>query len=101
MDHFNITQVCVNCFRGKKVFTVHLDLYNDQGRLAAHADRLSCFQFICHFCWRKTSLDFYKFSHPDLICHLKQLKKQYEQMKIALDQFNILFNNMKEMSYFP
>ena len=99
MDHFNITQICVNCLRGKKVFRVNLDLYDDQGKLQAGTDRLSCFQFICYFYWRKTSLDFYKFSHPDLICHLKQLRKQYEEMKVTLDKFNILFNNMKEKSY--
>ena len=101
MDHFYISQICVNCLRGKRVFRRDLDLYDNNGRLSVGTDRLHCFQFICNFCWRKTSLDFYKFSHPDLICHLKQLKRQYEEMKETLDRFNILFNNIKKQSYLP
>ena len=93
MDRFHISQICINCLRGKRVFTIHLDLYDDFGRLAIGTDRLHCFQFICEFCWRKTSLEFYKFSHPDLICYLKKLKQQHDEMKKLLDKFYILFNN--------
>ena len=53
------------------------------------------FRFMCHFCWRESSLDFYKFSHPDLICHLKRLHEQYNETKEALDKLYIIFNNIK------
>ena len=96
MDHFNITQVCIYCWRGKKSFRVDLKLYDDNGRLLPGIDKLESFCFICHFCWRSSPLDFYKFSHPDLICHLKNLHKQYEETKKALDKLYILFNNIKK-----
>ena len=96
MDHFNITQVCIYCLRGKKSFRVDLKLYDDNGRLLPGTEKLETFRFICHFCWRSSTLDFYKFSHPDLICHLKRLHEQYEETKKTLDKLYILFNNIKK-----
>ena len=93
MDHFNITQVCSNCLRGEKVFRVDLSLYDDEGRLNQGVENMDIFHFICHFCWRRSSLDFYRFSHPDLICHLKRLHEQYKEIQKALDKLYVLINN--------
>ena len=46
MDHLNITQVCVYCSRGQKVFKVNLDLYDDEGRLPIGIDKSVHFQFL-------------------------------------------------------
>ena len=40
MDHFNITQICVKCLRGKKEFRVDLKLYDDNGRLPEGVDKM-------------------------------------------------------------
>ena len=98
MNHLNITQVCAHCSRGQKVFIVNLDLYDDQGRLPIGIHRSTHFEFTCHFCLKKTSLDFYRFSHPDVIMHLKQLKQHLNEMKQLLHKFNILFNNMNNFN---
>ena len=96
MDHFNITQECVHCLRGAKLFRVDLSCYDDEGRLIVQSNDMERFRLMCPFCWRKTTLDFYRFSHPDLICYLKRLHKQYEETKKALDILYILFNNIKK-----
>ena len=96
MDHFNITQECVHCLRGAKLFRVDLSCYDDEGRLIVESNDMERFRLMCPFCWRKTTLDFYRFSHPDLICYLKRLHKQYEETKKALDILYILFNNIKK-----
>ena len=92
MDHFKITQTCVNCLRGKKVFRVDLDLYDAEGRLLPGTKRMKIFNFTCRYCWLESSLDFNKFSHPDLISHLKCLHKQYSDIEEALDQVLIILN---------
>ena len=46
MDHLNITQVCIYCSRGQKVFKVDLDLYDDEGRLPIGIDKSVHFQFM-------------------------------------------------------
>ena len=89
MDHFNINQTCANCVRGKKMFRVDLSLYDADGRLNHGVEK---FEFICHFCWRKSKLDFYRFSHPDLIKHLKNLYEHYKKIQEALNQMYILVN---------
>ena len=33
MDHINITQGCIYCLKGKKLFRVDLDCYDAEGRL--------------------------------------------------------------------
>ena len=98
MDHLNITQVCVYCSRGQKVFKVNLDLYDDEGRLPIEIDKSVHFQFICCFCQQRTLLDFYRFSHPDVIKHLKHLKKHLKEINETLHKFNILFNNMNNFN---
>ena len=77
------------------MFRVDLKLYDANGKLQHGTDQMETFRFICHFCWRSTTLDFYKFSHPDLICYLKRLHEQYEETRKALDKLYILFNNIK------
>ena len=96
MDHFNITQECVHCLRGSKLFRVDLSCYDAEGRLFIESKDMNRFRFICRFCWRESTLDFYRFSHPDLICYLKRLHKQYEETRQALDKLYILFNNIKK-----
>ena len=96
MDHFNITHECVCCLRGAKLFRVDLSCYNAEGRLILEPKDMGRFRFMCPFCWRESTLDFYRFSHPDLICYLKRLHEQYQQVKKALDQLYMLFNNIKK-----
>lgn len=95
MDHFNIRQICINCLRGEKEFRVDLKLYNENGKLATGIDETEQFRFVCNFCWQTTALDFYKFSHPDMIMHLKRLYQRDEERKEALDKLYIVFNNNK------
>ena len=93
MDHFKITQTCVNCLKGKKVFRVDLNLYDAEGRLLPGTRRRkNIFSFVCQYCFIESSLDFNNFSHPDLICHLKHLHKQYTEIEEALDQLLIIVN---------
>ena len=93
MAHFYITQVCINCLRGQKTFQVDLD--DADGKLPQGVDRLDKFQFMCRYCWRKTKLDFYKFSHPQLICYLKQLHQQLKETKKILDELYFSFSKIK------
>ena len=93
MDHFYITQICTKCVRGEKKFRIDLRLYDDNGRLADGVETMEQFCFICTFCWKKTRLDFYRFSHPDMILYLKRLNHQNEETKKALDRLYIIFNN--------
>ena len=99
MDYFKITQQCNKCQRGAQTFQVHLSLYDANGLLinAAAVQRMDVFKFTCHFCWENTQLDFYRFSHPDvilLIKHLKNINDQYKIMKQALNQMYICLNNI-------
>ena len=93
MDHFCIRQVCHGCWRGEKEFRVDLALYDDARRLPESVHSMEKFSFICPLCCKKTKLDFYKFSHPDMILHLRRLHQQNEQRRKALDQLYIVFNN--------
>ena len=93
MDHFNITQECIHCFRGSRVFRVDLTLYDAKGKLRIVPQNMNPFRFRCQFCWKVSSLDFYRFSHPDMICYLKRLHDQYEKTRKELDKLYILFYN--------
>ena len=96
MDHFNIAQTCVNCSREKKVFRVDLNLYDAEGKLfPGTRRRKNIFSFVCRYCLTESSLDFHKFSHPDVICYLKRLHKQYTEMDKALDQLLIILNKTR------
>ena len=95
MDHFYINQICTNCWRGNQMFRVDLSLYDADGKLRAGIDEMEQYCFICIFCWRTTSLDFYTFSHPSMILHLRHIERLYEQqtntfkkLKIAFDKVN-------------
>ena len=57
-----------------------------------YSQSLSIFE--CSFCRQTTTLDFYRFSHPDMICYLKRLQKRYEEARKTLDIFYILFNKI-------
>ena len=95
MDYFTITQQCCKCQRGSKTFHVHLSLYDASGRLNHQVQNMDEFKFTCHLCWENTQLDFYRFSHPDLIKHLKNINEQYQMMKNALNQMYTCVNNMQ------
>ena len=95
MEHFYINQICTNCWRGNQVFRVNLSLYDSNGILQEGTDQLDQFIFICEFCWRTTRLDFYTFSHPSIILHLKRIEKLHEQQVDALKKLNIAFQNSK------
>ena len=95
MDHFNITQACIYCLRGSRLFRVDLDCYDENGRLiVVGREMINRFSFTCQFCYKETSLDFYRFSHPELICHLKRLNEHFEEIKKKLDILYILVNNI-------
>ena len=94
MDHFYIRQICTNCMRGTKNFQIDLNMYDDNGLLLYDTLPLENYRFICHYCWRTTTLDFYKFSHPDLIRYLKSLHRKYTEVKKLVDMLhNLLSNN--------
>ena len=95
MDRFYINQICTNCWRGNQVFCVELSLYNSNGILREGMEELDHFIFICAFCWKTTRLDFYTFSHPSMILHLKRLERLHEQQVDALKKLNIAFQNSK------
>ena len=92
MDHFKITHTCVNCLRGKKVFRMDLDLYDAEGKLLPGTRRMKIFDFTCQFCWKKSSLDFDKFSHQDVICYLKHLHEQFTKIDNVLDELLVILN---------
>ena len=95
MDYFKITQQCNKCQRGAQTFQVHLSLYDANGRLInPNVQKMDAFKFTCHFCWENTELDFYRFSHPDVIKHLKNINEQHKIIKNALNQMYICLNNM-------
>ena len=93
MDHFYINQICCNCWRGNQIFRVDLSLYNADGNLREGIDGMDQYSFICVFCWRVTRLDFYTFSHPSMILHLKHIQRQHEQQRDALKKLNVAFHN--------
>ena len=92
MDHFKVTQICKNCSRGKKEFRVDLDLYDAEGKLLPGTLRIKSYHFLCTYCCKESSLDFYQFSHPDLICYLKRLHEHYTKLEELLDQILVLIN---------
>ena len=94
MNYFNITQECIYCLRGSKLFRVDLSCYDDNGRLIIQSNQMERFCFMCPFCGQNTTLDFYRFSHPDLICYLKRLSKRYEEVRRLLEALYILVNSI-------
>ena len=98
MDYFYVKQVCSHCLRGTKIFRVDLSLYNDQtGQLNQVVQKMDCYSFVCHFCWRKCILDFYRFSHPDLILHLKYLHSSYRNLQNHVKTLDEIVNNLRKI----
>ena len=95
MDHFFINQICTNCWKGNQMFKVNLSLYDQNGKLRIGIDEVEQFCFICIYCWRTTKLDFYTFSHPSMILHLKHLEKIQKQQVDALMKLNAAFHISK------
>ena len=95
MDHFFINQICTNCWKGNQFFKVNLSLYDQNGKLRIGIDEIDQFCFICVYCWRITKLDFYTFSHPSMILHLKHLEKLHKQQQDAIKKLNAAFHNSK------
>ena len=95
MDHFYINQICTNCWKGNQMFKVNLSLYDQNGKLRIGIDEIEQFCFICVYCWRTTRLDFYTFSHPSIILHLKHLERQHKQQLDAINKLNAAFHISK------
>ena len=93
MDHFYINQVCTNCWKGNQMFKVDLSLYDQNGKLRIGINEIEQFCFICVYCWKTTRLDFYTFSHPGMILHLKQIERQHKQQADALKKLNFAFHS--------
>ena len=51
--------------------------------------------FICIYCWKTTSLDFYSFSHPNMILHLRHIQRLQQQQADAIKKLNVAFHNTK------
>ena len=77
------------------MFRVDLSLYDADGKLRAGIDEMEQYCFICIFCWKTTRLDFYTFSHPSMILHLKHIERLHKQQADALKKLNIAFQNSK------
>ena len=45
------------------------------------------FSFQCQFCNHISTLEFDKFSHPDLICYLKRQTEKCNEIRTILDSF--------------
>ena len=88
----DITHTCIHCLRGKKVFRISLDLFNAEGLLKRGVTRMKEFEFICTCCEKKSFLDFYRFSHPDIILLLKRLDEQQTKLQEAIDQLIKVLN---------
>ena len=95
MEPIKITQLCRHCARGTHAFTIDLNCYDDNGKLTISKKQIAAlYSFDCEFCHRSTPLDFYRFSHPDMIRYLKKQNNNYVTMRQALDRLYILFNNL-------
>ena len=95
MEPIKITQLCRHCARGTKIFNIDLNCYNDEGKLMISPQQiLQQYSFECEFCRQVSPLDFYRFSHPDMIRYLKKQNNNYQIMRQALDRLYILFNNL-------
>ena len=82
----DISHTCSHCFKGKKVYRVTFDLFNDEGILRQGVQQMKKFEFECEHCSKKSFLDFYRFSHPDVILLLKRLDRKQDELIRALDQ---------------
>ena len=81
----DITHTCSHCLKGKKVYRISLDLYDDEGILRRGVQQMKKFEFKCDNCSKKSFFDFYRFSHPDVILLLKRLDQKQNELIKALD----------------
>ena len=95
MDHFYINQICTKCWKGNQIFRVDLSLYDANGKLRKGIDEMDRYCFICTFCWKTTRLDFYTFSHPSIILHLRHMQRLHEQQADTLKKLHVAFHNTK------
>ena len=76
MDHFDVIQQCIHCFKEGKRFRIDLTCYDVEGRLIIQSSDMDRFRFICQFCQRESTLDFYGFFDQNFISYLKHLHKR-------------------------
>ena len=89
----DINHVCTHCLRGKTVFHISLDLYDENGLLRRGVTRMKKFTFTCDHCSKKSFCDFYRFSHPDVILLLKRINQKQNELVQALENIiDILMN---------
>ena len=72
------------------MFRVDLSLYDVKGILREGIDKMDRYCFKCIFCQKTTKLDFYTFSHPSMILHLRHIQRLYEQQADALKKLNVV-----------
>ena len=89
----DISHTCSHCFKGKKVYRVTFDLFNEEGILRRGVQQMKKFEFECKHCSKKSFLDFYRFSHPDVILLLKRLDQRQYQL---LEMLNKLIDVLEE-----
>ena len=89
----DISHTCTHCFKGKKVYRVTFDLFNEEGILRRGVQQMKKFEFECEHCSKKSFLDFYRFSHPDVILLLKRLDQRQYQL---LEMLNKLIDVLEE-----
>ena len=82
----DINHVCTHCLKGKTVFRISLDLYDENGLLRRGVTQMKKFEFTCNYCSKKSFCDFYRFSHPDVILLLKRLDQKQNELLEALDK---------------
>ena len=94
MDHFYINQICTKCWRGNQMFRVDLSLYDANGNLRQGVNEMDQYYFLCRFCWEMTRLDFYSFSHPSIILHLRHIERLHEQQTNAFKKLKDTFDKI-------
>ena len=72
------------------MFRVDLSLYDVKGILREGIDKMDRYCFKCIYCRKTTKLDFYTFSHPSMILHLRHIQRLYEQQADALKKLNVV-----------
>ena len=77
------------------MFPVDLSLYDADGKLRKGIDEMDRYCFICIYCWKTTRLDFYSFSHPSMILHLRHIQRLQQQQTDAIKKLNVAFHNTK------
>ena len=93
MDHFNISQLCQHCGRGRKVFKIKLSFYEAEGKLNLSRAQISGdFSFTREVCHRISIVDFYSFSNRQIIVELKRQKQIRDNLKDLVQLYISIFN---------